>query len=249
MTISALPPITYPIDKTLFPSQVDAFIPALSVFVTEANAMAAALNFASTNDTSATSNTVGTGAKTFTVSASKSFAGGMYLVIADTAAPSTNSMYCQVTSYSGTTLVVSVISVLGSGTKTAWTISQSSLIAGSTIYTRANILGTVSQSAGVPTGAIMEYISNANGEAWRFACGMQICTTIVVTGYSATTPFTRTFAASFIATPGGVSINNTPVSAYDVDAMAYATTTGATFYSTNTAASNTVVMTAIGRWF
>lgn len=39
-----------------------------------------------------------------------------------------------------------------------------------------NILGTVSQSAGVPTGAIIERGSNANGEYVRFADGTQICT-------------------------------------------------------------------------
>lgn len=62
------------------------------------------------------------------MSASKSFVGGMYLVIAETAAPSINSMLAQVTSYSGTTLIVNVISVVGSGTIAAWTISQSALI-------------------------------------------------------------------------------------------------------------------------
>jgi hypothetical protein len=108
-----------------FIAKADALVAALPAFVTEANAQAAALTLNSTNDTSASSVAIGTGAKTFTVSASKSFQPGMYLVIADTAAPSTNSMYGQVTSYSGTTLIMNIISVLGSGTKTAWTISQS----------------------------------------------------------------------------------------------------------------------------
>jgi hypothetical protein len=78
-------------------------------------------------DTSVTSNSIGQGAKTFTVSAGKRFQPGMYLVIADTAAPSTNSMAGQVTSYDSITgsLVMSITSTNGSGTKTAWTISQS----------------------------------------------------------------------------------------------------------------------------
>lgn len=42
-------------------------------------------------------------------------------------------------------------------------------------YTPNNILGTVSQSGGVPTGAIIERGSNANGEYVRFADGTQIC--------------------------------------------------------------------------
>jgi len=44
-----------------------------------------------------------------------------------------------------------------------------------TVFHAANILGTVSQSAGVPTGAIIERGSNANGEYVRFADGTQIC--------------------------------------------------------------------------
>lgn len=39
------------------------------------------------------------------------------------------------------------------------------------------LLGTVSQSGGVPTGAIIERGSNANGEFVRYADGTQICTT------------------------------------------------------------------------
>lgn len=39
------------------------------------------------------------------------------------------------------------------------------------------ILGTVSQASGVPTGAIIERGSNANGEYVRFADGTQICWT------------------------------------------------------------------------
>ena len=43
------------------------------------------------------------------------------------------------------------------------------------MFHTGNILGTVSQSAGVPTGAIIERGSNANGEYVRFADGTQIC--------------------------------------------------------------------------
>lgn len=42
-------------------------------------------------------------------------------------------------------------------------------------FRRENILGTVSQSGGVPTGAVVERGSNANGEYVRFADGTQIC--------------------------------------------------------------------------
>ena len=43
------------------------------------------------------------------------------------------------------------------------------------LFRRDNILGTVSQSGGVPTGAIIERGSNANGEFVKFADGTLIC--------------------------------------------------------------------------
>lgn len=44
------------------------------------------------------------------------------------------------------------------------------------LFHAGNILGTVSQAAGVPTGAIIERGVNANGEYVRYADGRQICT-------------------------------------------------------------------------
>lgn len=44
------------------------------------------------------------------------------------------------------------------------------------IYDRKSVLGTVSETSGVPTGAAIERGSNANGEYVRFADGTQICT-------------------------------------------------------------------------
>jgi hypothetical protein len=44
------------------------------------------------------------------------------------------------------------------------------------LFARGNILGTVSQSDGVPTGAVIERDSNANGNYVRWADGTQICT-------------------------------------------------------------------------
>lgn len=45
----------------------------------------------------------------------------------------------------------------------------------SILYGTQNLLGTVSQSGGVPTGEVIERGSNANGEYVRFADGTQIC--------------------------------------------------------------------------
>jgi hypothetical protein len=45
----------------------------------------------------------------------------------------------------------------------------------SVVFNQANILGTVSQSGGIPTGAIIQRGANANGEFTRFADGTQEC--------------------------------------------------------------------------
>ena len=61
------------------------------------------------NDTTTTSNSIGTGSKTFTVASGKPYQAGTPLRIADAAAPATNFLDAVVTSYSGTTLVVEAI--------------------------------------------------------------------------------------------------------------------------------------------
>lgn len=66
------------------------------------------------------------------------------------------------------------------------------------LFHTGNILGTVSQSGGVPTGAIIERGSNANGEYVRFADGTQICRNVSTSlSYAQTVVgamFTGTFA-------------------------------------------------------
>jgi hypothetical protein len=76
--------------------------------------------------TSVTSNTVGTGSKSFTVETGKGFIAGSSLVIARTAAPA-NRMFVVVTSYNSGTgaLVVNSQAFEGSGTFTDWSISPS----------------------------------------------------------------------------------------------------------------------------
>jgi len=129
MTITALP--TLDRSASTFVADVDDFFAnKLPAFIAEANATAAAMTLNATNGSSASSVAIGTGSKSFTADTGKSWQPGMYLVIADTAAPSTNSMLTQVTSYNSGTgaLVVNSLSVTGSGTKTAWTISQNAAL-------------------------------------------------------------------------------------------------------------------------
>lgn len=126
--IDALPPAAVRSDTPDdFIAKEDAWRVAMVTFATQVNAAALAMNLNSTSDTSASSVAIGTGSKSFTVSAGKSFQGGQYLVIADTAAPSTNYMVGQVTSYSGTSLVMNILTTGGGGTKSGWTISQSAV--------------------------------------------------------------------------------------------------------------------------
>lgn len=47
------------------------------------------------------------------------------------------------------------------------------------VYDQGTVLGTVSQSGGVPTGALIETGTNANGEYVRFADGTQMCWHVV----------------------------------------------------------------------
>lgn len=68
---------------------------------------------------STTSNTVSTGSKTFTVSSGLSVTvGGLVQAISGS-----NQMYGTLTSYSGTTMVLNITAVVGSGTLNSWIIS------------------------------------------------------------------------------------------------------------------------------
>ena len=80
-------------------------------------------------------------------------------------------------------------------------------LAGSQVYARSNILGTVSESGGVPTGAIIERGSNANGEFVKYADGTMICTgALSLTGTIASqgsASGTITLSATFSTASGG----------------------------------------------
>ncbi|SDY48479.1 Protein of unknown function [Jannaschia faecimaris] len=66
-------------------------------------------------------------------------------------------------------------------------------------YVRGDILGQVSQSAGLPTGALFESGSSPDGTFIRFADGTQICAHRFQTSDTAPTPWT--FPAAFADTP------------------------------------------------
>jgi microcystin-dependent protein len=128
MAITALPPVPSRSDTPAdFITKADAFLAALPLFRTEANAMAAAMTLNAVNSTSVTSLSIGTGLIALTVEADKSYVPGMTVKVASTV-DATNWMLGDVTSYNPTTgaLEVNVSTVQGSGVSlTAWTISSS----------------------------------------------------------------------------------------------------------------------------
>lgn len=124
-------------------------------------------------------------------------------------------------------------------------------------------LGTVSQSGGAATGAIIERGTNANGEYVRFADGTQLCfsrlTGVAITslqsyGLYRSAAVTWTFPAAFVlgalngaTVQGRMSDSN----GFSVHASGGALTTGATdirAYATASVVSTDLYLHAAGRW-
>ncbi|MFM4996027.1 pyocin knob domain-containing protein [Aeromonas sanarellii] len=131
------------------------------------------------------------------------------------------------------------------------------------VYTQKSILGDVSQSAGVPTGAILRRGSNANGEYLQMADGTQICwrnwtANLAVT--SDNTPYTGyyyaglvfTYPVAFVAPPtltagARAAGYTTPVANADISSVS----AGLYIISNRTITARDYVLSyvAIGRWF
>ena len=76
-------------------------------------------------------------------------------------------------------------------------------------YTNKNIVGDVSQSAGVPTGAIIQRGSNANGQFTRFADGSQVCRISLITVADVGTDWTFPIAFANIPNISGTAVTTT----------------------------------------
>lgn len=112
--------------------------------------------------TSGSSNTIGTGVKTFTVSLDSTasmYRAGNFVTVANSGA---NFMFGQITSYSGTTLSVNVTFTVGSGTYTAWSFGLSSS-PGATGPTGATGIGSIgatgAQGATGPAGSVSDDVA------------------------------------------------------------------------------------------
>ena len=134
------------------------------------------------------------------------------------------------------------------------------------VYTSGNILGTVSQDGGIPTGAIIERGSNANGDFVRYADGTQICTSnFFITGSGTRLETTWVFPSQFVnadhvsnASVSNNGANFDPTTLRDDLLRLFANTSptvsgvniGAIFSSSQADDSSfKVFVQAIGRWF
>ena len=122
-----------------------------------------------------------------------------------------------------------------------------------------NILGAVSQSGGVPTGAIIERGNNGNGEYVRFADGTQMCwhtlsfgdiTTVEGSLFRPASDVFWTFPAAFAARPDVKADVRTAVSEF-ATAFCNSTTTATlrAYRPTPATGAKEYGAFAIGRWF
>ena len=79
----------------------------------------------------------------------------------------------------------------------------------SDVYKQDNIVSTVSESGGVPTGGIIERGSNSNGEFVRYADGTMICSDFFTLDHESSSRCAGsiTFPATFAGRPS-VTVNN-----------------------------------------
>lgn len=130
-------------------------------------------------------------------------------------------------------------------------------------YARSNILGVVSQSGGVPTGAIIEQGSTAAGRYVRYADGTQVCWGQVTASLAITVAYwggfrsagaTVTYPAAFSSLPTVIAGNSGDPGAFGANAVntggntqTFINFTAVT--SQPTAATRIGDWVAIGRWF
>lgn len=161
-----------------------------------------------------------------------------------------------ITSITGLTTALSIAQG-GTGAKTA---AAARTAFGLKTAAVADIVGTVSQAGGVPTGAIIERGSNANGEYTRYADGTQECwfmasdTTAINAalgsgfrsgGFIWTFPIAFSALPRCIATPFLTSCTGAAINASSAASCAYVYTAPAVQASS----SMSVYLFAKGRWF
>jgi len=146
----------------------------------------------------------------------------------------------------------------GAGT---WSANANNLtVGGSQVFYRGNILATVTQSGGVPTGGIIEKDQNANGQFTRYADGTLICwiysagdqdvLTAAGSIFRSTNALTWTFPSVFSVAP----VVSGQAESTNVRFLMLGTpsTTSVTFRHGGSVSSATAIGTrlmAVGRWY
>ena len=133
--------------------------------------------------------------------------------------------------------------------------------AGGFAYSRSNILGPVSESAGVPTGAIFETGTNANGTYTKYACGKLVCLQQNGASLDASTAAGNVFVSSIAGswTFPAVFVGSNPITQaksiiastrWGQSYSASLTSVSFTLISAvNTAVAQVTELRAEGRWF
>jgi hypothetical protein len=165
--------------------------------------------------------------------------------------PDDSANYSQLIVSRGGDTITQIVSVYGTGT--LWTRSGNPVQTGSTgvyspwrqMYASNNIVGVVSQSGFVPTGAIIERGGNANGEYTRWADGTQICFHNMPTPL-ANTVYNWAYPASFVGLRVFGTKDTSPANG------SYVCSNGTTLTSTGFfvgVGGDTANLSAIGRWY
>lgn len=129
-------------------------------------------------------------------------------------------------------------------------------------YAKTNILGSVSQTSGVPTGAVVERGSNANGEYVKYADGRLECKLVQSTSVAVTTASgptwlgaapAWTYPVPFVGTTPWVDLKASASGRVTLtcEFLSGLTSAQSTLIDLVSSTTNTYKLTyiAIGRWF
>ena len=126
-------------------------------------------------------------------------------------------------------------------------------------YGPGNLLGTVSESGGAPTGAVIERGSNANGGYVRLADGTQICTSPVFSDDATTAAGalyrwasnqTWTFPAAFVAAPVVATAHtNNAALCWGTAQSPSAASVDVNLISVSSVAGRAASFLSVGRWY
>lgn len=162
-----------------------------------------------------------------------------------------------ITSLTGMTTALSVTQG-GTGGKTVTAARQG---LGLKSAATADIVGTVSQAGGVPSGAIIESSSNSNGGYTKYADGTLICWGFPIYPANSTAEFEYIFPAIFSSTPAVFAqargaASGTSFASYVTETAPPTATSCRVKIMTHTATTITAVtynitihVIAIGRWY